>query len=182
MKKVVVASLLAVAGMACVSRSSVAQAPANPGANAQSANSGVQMSPAEYAAYNSAITQTTPQAKAPALESYLTTYPQSAVKAATLEQLMLAYSAFDPKKTVDAADRLLQVDPNNLRALTFEVFFRKQDGTPRLVQCCVWIPQQIVHPATENEAIHSRVLAINQCVSSVFFDVVQSFSFDKQIA
>jgi hypothetical protein len=128
MKKVVVASLLAVAGVACVSRSSVAQAPANPGANAQSANSGVQMSPAEYAAYNSAITQTTPQAKAPALESYLTTYPQSAVKAATLEQLMLAYSAFDPKKTVDAADRLLQVDPNNLRALTFEVFFRKQDA------------------------------------------------------
>jgi hypothetical protein len=128
MKKVVVASLLAVAGMACVSRSSVAQAPANAGANAQSANSGVQMSPAEYAAYNSAITQTTPQAKAPALESYLTTYPQSAVKAATLEQLMLAYSAFDPKKTVDAADRLLQVDPNNLRALTFEVFFRKQDA------------------------------------------------------
>jgi hypothetical protein len=128
MKKVVVASLLAVAGVACVARTPVARAQANPGASAQSANSGVQMSPAEYAAYNSAISQTTPQAKAPALESYLTTYPQSAVKAATLEQLMLAYSAFDPKKTVDAADRLLQVDPNNLRALTFEVFFRKQDA------------------------------------------------------
>jgi hypothetical protein len=128
MKKVVVASLLAVAGMACVASTTVARAQASPDASAQSANSGVQMSPAEYAAYNNAITQTTPQAKAPALEAYLTAYPQSAVKAATLEQLMLAYSSFDPKKTLDAADRLLQADPNNLRALTFEVFFRKQDA------------------------------------------------------
>src|ERR1700727_2859254 len=128
MKKVVVASLLAVAGMASMVGSAVAQTQVNLGSDAQSSSGGVQMSAAEYAAYNNAITQTTPQTKAPALESYLTAYPQSAVKAATLEQLMLAYSAFDPKKTVDAADRLLQVDPNNLRALTFEVYFRKQEG------------------------------------------------------
>jgi hypothetical protein len=82
------------------------------------------MPPAEYNAYNSAITQTDPKAKAAALEAYLTAYPQSSVKAAVLEQLMLAYSAFDPAKTLDAADRLLQVDPNNLRALTFETYFR----------------------------------------------------------
>ncbi len=37
---------------------------------------------------------------------------------------MLAYSAFDPAKTLDAADRLLQVDSNNLRAYTFETYFR----------------------------------------------------------
>jgi hypothetical protein len=123
MKKVVVASLLAVAGMAGVVRGAVAQTQVNLGTNAQ-ANQGVQMSPAEYNAYNSAITQTEPKAKAAALEAYLTAYPQSAVKAATLEQLMLAYSAFDPAKTLDAADRLLQVDPNNLRGLTFETYFR----------------------------------------------------------
>jgi hypothetical protein len=109
--------------MSCVVRGAVAQTQVNLGANAQ-ANQGVQMSPAEYNAYNSAITQTDPKAKASALEAYLTAYPQSAVKAATLEQLMLAYSAFDPAKTLDAADRLLQVDPNNLRALTFETYFR----------------------------------------------------------
>jgi hypothetical protein len=123
MKKVVVASLLAVAGMACVARTVAAQTQVNLGAQ-QPAGGGVQMSPAEYNAYNSAITQTEPKAKASALEAYLTAYPQSAVKAATLEQLMLAYSAFDPAKTLDAADRLLQVDPNNLRALTFETYFR----------------------------------------------------------
>ncbi len=37
---------------------------------------------------------------------------------------MLAYSTFDPAKSLDAADRLLQVDPNNLRGLTFETYFR----------------------------------------------------------
>jgi hypothetical protein len=123
MKKVVVASLLAVAGMACVARTVAAQTQVNLGSQ-QPAGGGVQMSPAEYNAYNSAITQTDPKAKAAALEAYLTAYAQSSVKAAVLEQLMLAYSAFDPAKTLDAADRLLQVDPNNLRALTFETYFR----------------------------------------------------------
>jgi hypothetical protein len=110
--------------MACVTGTVVAQTQVNLGSNQQPAGGGVQMSPAEYNAYNSAITQTDPKAKAAALEAYLTAYPQSAVKAATLEQLMLAYSAFDPAKTLDAADRLLQVDPNNLRGLTFETYFR----------------------------------------------------------
>jgi hypothetical protein len=123
MKKVVVASLLAIAEMACVTGTVVAQTQVNLGSQ-QPAGGGVQMSPAEYNAYNSAITQTDPKAKSAALEAYLTAYPQSAVKGATLEQLMLAYSAFDPAKTLDAADRLLQVDPNNLRALTFETYFR----------------------------------------------------------
>jgi hypothetical protein len=123
MKKVVVASLLAIAGMACVTGTVVAQTQVNLGSQ-QPAGGGVQMSPAEYNAYNSAITQTDPKAKAAALEAYLTAYPQSSVKAAVLEQLMLAYASFDPAKTLDAADRLLQVDPNNLRALTFETYFR----------------------------------------------------------
>jgi hypothetical protein len=126
MKKVVVASLLTVASITGVAGTAIAQTQVNLGSNAQSTSGGVQMSPAEYKAYNDAISQSTPQTKAPALEQYLTAYPQSSVKASVLEQLMLAYSAFDAKKTVDAADRLLQVDPNNLRALTFEVFFRKQ--------------------------------------------------------
>ena len=86
------------------------------------------MSPAEYKAYNDAISESTPQTKAPALEAYLTAYPQSAVKADTLQLLMLTYSSFDPAKTLSTADRLLQVDPNNLRALTFEVYFRKQNA------------------------------------------------------
>lgn len=128
MKKVVVASLLAVASVAMVSRIAVAQTQVNLGSNAQASSGGIQMSPAEYKAYNDAISESTPQTKAPALEAYLTAYPQSAVKADTLQLLMLTYSSFDPVKTLSTADRLLQVDPNNLRALTFEVYFRKQNA------------------------------------------------------
>ena len=124
MKKVVVASLLAVAGMASMVGSAAAQSQVNLGSNAQAASGGVQMSPAEYNAYNSAITQATPQTKAPALEAYLAAYPQSAVKAAVLVQLMQSYAGFDPAKALDAADRLIQVDPNNLLGLTFETYFR----------------------------------------------------------
>ena len=118
MKKAVVASLLMVASFAIYAPKS-AFCQTDPGQ--------VQMSAPEYAAYNSAISQTTPAAKAPALEAYLTSYPQSAVKADVLQQLMIAYSQIPaPEKAIGAADRLLQVDPNNLRALTFEVILRKQ--------------------------------------------------------
>ena len=129
MKKAVVASLLAVVSIAPGTRSAWSQSQVNSGSGAQqpapATGAGVQMAQPEYNAYNNAITQTTPQTKAAALESYLTTYPQSAVKADVLQQLMVAYSGFDQTKTLDAADRLLQVDPTNLRALTLEVYFRK---------------------------------------------------------
>ncbi|MEG9436263.1 hypothetical protein JAO29_08805 [Edaphobacter sp. HDX4] len=130
MKKVVVASLLAVASVASGARVAVAQAPApaSPGANAQQAGSGVQLAPAEYNAYTAAIAQSTPQTQAPALESFLQTYPNSQVKNDVLQRLMLAYSAFDPVKTLDAADRLLQVDPSNIRALTMEAYFHLQNA------------------------------------------------------
>ena len=129
MKKAVVASFLAVASIAPGARVAFAQTQVNLGSGAQqapgAAGGQVQMSQEEYNAYNNAITQTTPQTKAPALEAYLTKYPQSAVKADVLQQLMLAYSSFDPAKTLDTADRVLQVDPGSIRALTFEVYFRK---------------------------------------------------------
>jgi hypothetical protein len=125
MKKAVVASLLAFsAATSMVSGSYIAFAQSQVNLGSQ-ASTGVQMSPAEYADYNAAIAVADPKAKATAIEAYLTKYPQSAVKADTLQTLMLTYSTLDPKLTLDTADRLLQVDPNSLRALTFEVFFRK---------------------------------------------------------
>jgi hypothetical protein len=47
------------------------------------------------------------------------------VKESVLTQLAQAYSQFDPAKSLDAADRLLQVDPNSLPGLTIETYFRK---------------------------------------------------------
>lgn len=129
MRKAVVASLLAVASAGSGARFGFSQAPAaTPGAAAPAAAGQVQMPQAEYNDYTAAIGQTTPQTKAPALEAYLTKYPNSSVKAEVLEQLMVAYSSFDPTKTLDAADRLLQVQPDNLRAITLEVYFRKSQA------------------------------------------------------
>jgi hypothetical protein len=125
MKKAVVASLLAFSvatGIGTGAHVAFAQTAVNLGSQA---SGDVQMPPAEYADYTAAMGQTDPKAKAAAIEAYLTKYPQSQVKAAALQALMQAYSGIDPTKTLDAADRLLQVDPNNLVALTFEVYFRK---------------------------------------------------------
>jgi hypothetical protein len=123
MKKVVLAYFLACVAIASGLPSAYAQTAPPAGAAGQ-----VQMSDAEYAAYNNAMTQAQPQAKAAAIEAYLTAYPQSAVKQDTLTTLMATYSQFDAAKTLDAADRVLQLDPNNLQALTFEAYLRKTNA------------------------------------------------------
>ena len=120
MKKVVLASLLAVAGAAPLASLAYAQQPAA---------GGIQMSQDEYAAYNKANTETTAAAKAADFEAYLKAYPNSAVKADVLNQILFADSQTgDQAATLSAADRLLAVDPNNLRALTFEVYYRRADA------------------------------------------------------
>jgi hypothetical protein len=113
---------------------------ATPIALAQAAAAGGQSSitikdPAEYNDYSNAISQSSPAAKSAAIEAYLTKYPNSVVKVQMLEQLMAAYQGQNNMdKTVDAAQRLLQVDPNNLRALAITVYIKKaqaaQKSTP----------------------------------------------------
>lgn len=121
MKKVVLASLLAVASVV------PAAAPAALAQTQESQSSQITIKdPAEYNAYTNAIGQSTPAAKAAAIESFLQQYPNSVVKQQMLEQLVSAYQATgDTAKTYDAAKRLLQVDPNNLRAMTFVVYVDK---------------------------------------------------------
>jgi hypothetical protein len=86
----------------------------------------IQMSDAELTLYNNAIGQSDPKAKAAGVEAYLTAYPQSAVKQQMLEILMDSYGHIpDIPKALDAADRLLVVDPTNLRALYAETLIRK---------------------------------------------------------
>jgi len=115
MKKVVLASLLAVAGAAPFASLAYAQQPAA---------GGIQMSQDEYAAYNKANSESTAAAKAADFEAYLKAYPNSAVKTDVLNQILFADSQTgDQAATLSAADRLLAVDPNNLRALTFEVYY-----------------------------------------------------------
>ena len=131
MKKVVVVSLLAFAtSILCSLPSALGQTDqASPSASqSQGAQSGqiTIKDPAEYNAYSNAVGQSTPAAKAAAIEQFLTQYPNSVVKEEMLEQLMIAYQQTQNNaKTLDTAKRLLQVDPGNLRALTFVVYLEK---------------------------------------------------------
>ncbi|HVC48250.1 MAG TPA: hypothetical protein VND90_13485 [Terracidiphilus sp.] len=115
MKKIVFASVLALAGLGLM---------VAPTLRAQ--DQITFKDPAEYNAYQMAITQTDPTAKAAALESFLKNYPQTVVKNAVLDMLMGTYQQLhDPDKTLSAASRLLQVDPNNMKAIYISVYLKK---------------------------------------------------------
>jgi hypothetical protein len=124
MKKSVLASLLALATIIPGSVSMVY------GQGAQAGQITIK-DPAEYNAYTNAVGQSTAPAKAAAIETFLTTYPNSVVKNDLLEQLMASYQqSGDMAKTLSTADRLLAVDPGNLRALAISVYIEEsQAGT-----------------------------------------------------
>jgi len=81
--------------------------------------------PAEFNSYQMATSQTDPHTKASQLEGFLTAYPQSVVKQAVLDMLVDTYQSLgDPAKTLSAASRLLQMDPNNLKAILYSVYIK----------------------------------------------------------
>ena len=117
MKKIVLASVMALTSMGLVIA---------PTLRAQESGTIQIKDPAEFNAYQMAITQSDPAAKASALESFLQTYPQSIVKQAILDMLVDTYQQLrDPDKTLSAASRLLQVDPNAMKAIYISVFIKK---------------------------------------------------------
>jgi len=81
--------------------------------------------PAERNAYMGALGISNPQAQA-AFEKFLQEDPNSVVKKDSLVQLMLAYDrAKDEGKAIDAANRLLQLNSNHVRALAFLAFTKR---------------------------------------------------------
>jgi len=170
MKKVVFASLLAVA------TSALCLPPAAPAQEQGSQSSQITIKdPAEYNAYTSAIGQSSPAAKAAAIESFLQQYPNSVVKAEMLEQLVGAYQATgDTAKTYDAAKRLLQVDPNNLRALIFVVYVEKQQANgdqAKLDEAAALAErgQNATKPANMSDADFQK---LKDLAAPIFYDVV----------
>ncbi|MFZ0745455.1 MAG: hypothetical protein WAM85_13675 [Terracidiphilus sp.] len=119
MKKIVFATVMALASMSLVTA---------PLLRAQESGQ-VSLPPDQFNAYQMAITQSDPTAKAEALEGFLKTYPQTVVKQAVLDMLMDTYyqQLRNPDKTLSAASRLLQVDPNNLKALLYSVIIKKNE-------------------------------------------------------
>ncbi len=120
MKKFVFASMMALASMTLVAAPKLqAQQPADSGQITIK-------DPAEFNAYQMFSTQTDPKQKAAAGESFLKTYPQSVVKNAVLDALVDAYQAAgDSEGVVRSATSLLQVDPNNLKAILYSVLVKK---------------------------------------------------------
>jgi hypothetical protein len=118
MKKFVFASVMALASLSLV--------PA-PTLRAQDQSGTIQIKdPAEFNAYQMATTQSDPKAKASALEDFLTKYPQSSAKAAVLDMLLGTYQQMgDAQKTTDTAKKILQVDPNSLKAIYIAAFNEK---------------------------------------------------------
>ncbi len=82
--------------------------------------------PAEYNAYVGAVQQADALAKISGLEAFLTQYPNSVMKEDALELLMGAYQQTNNQaKMLDAAQRLLTVNPNNLRALALLTYVKR---------------------------------------------------------
>jgi hypothetical protein len=170
MKKVVLASVLAVAS------SALYLLPAAVAQDQGSQSSQITIKdPAEYNAYTSAIGQSTPAAKAAAIESFLQSYPNSVVKGDLLAQLVNAYQATgDTAKTYDAAKRLLQVDPNNLRALIFVVYIEKQqaNGDQAKLDDAAALAQRgenATKPANMNDADFQKLKDVGM---PIFYDVI----------
>jgi hypothetical protein len=127
MKKVVIASLLVAAGAGGTVASAFLPVP-----TALAQDQITIKDPAEYNDYSSAISQTSADAKAAAIEAFLTKYPNTVVKKDLLETLMGIYSqGTDQGKILDAANRVLAIDPNNLRALFFSVYIEKAQAAQK---------------------------------------------------
>jgi tetratricopeptide (TPR) repeat protein len=95
-------------------------------AGAAPAQAPVIKDPAEYNAYVGAIQQSDPAAKISGLEAFVTQYPNSVMKTQALEILMGTYQQTgNQAKTMDAATKLIQADPNNVRALALLAYLKR---------------------------------------------------------
>lgn len=122
MKKVIV-TLVLLSSLFCLALA--AQQPAQPAPQQQK----VIKNPAEYNSYLAAVQTADPNGKAIALEGFLQSYPMSVVKEDALEQLLAAYQqANNLPKVMDAAARLLQANPDNLRALALMSYLKWQQA------------------------------------------------------
>ena len=115
MKKLIFASVVAVAGICLVTASQL-----------KAQDNITIKDPAEFNAYQVAMGLTDPRQQASSIEGFLTAYPQSVVKKSVLLQLIDAYQASgDAARELTATDRLLQVDPNNMKAIYVAVALKK---------------------------------------------------------
>lgn len=86
--------------------------------------------PAEYNTYVHALELKNLAQKAAAFESFVAHYPHSIVKREALEQAMAAYQQLGNAAKVESlADKILQIEPDNARALAIVVFIKRSKAT-----------------------------------------------------
>jgi hypothetical protein len=136
MKKILVMAVLGIAALA--SAQTATTDPAQGQGAASTSAAPVIKDPAEYNAYVGALGQKDPAAKISGLEAFLTQYPSSIMKNQALEILMGTYQQTgNQQKTIDTAAKLVQADPNNVRAMTLLAYFdrmKAQGGDPNAKQ------------------------------------------------
>ncbi|MFZ0274966.1 MAG: hypothetical protein WAL34_24245 [Acidobacteriaceae bacterium] len=128
---------------------------------------------AEYNAYANATSQSDPTAKAAAIEAFLQQYPNSVAKTEMLQALMASYQAAqNAPKMLDAAKRLLQADPNNLRAYLAVVYLENlQANQPANASN----KQQLLDDASA-EAQKGLNAPKDPCMSQADYDKVKDLS------
>ncbi len=129
MKKIILAMLLVAAVTAVAQTASAPAQPATSPAAPQKPAAPPKKEikdPAEYNAYVGAVQQTDAAAKVSGLEAFLTQYPNSVMKEDALELLMGAYQqTSNQAKTLETAQRVLQANPCNLRALALLAYTKR---------------------------------------------------------
>jgi tetratricopeptide (TPR) repeat protein len=129
MKKTLLAMLLVAAATAVAQTTSAPAQPQQPAAQGQPPAAPQKKEikdPAEYNAYMGAQGQQDPAAMISGFEAFLTQYPNSVMKEDALDQLMSAYTkAGNQAKVLDTAQKLLQVNPCNIRALAFIAYTKR---------------------------------------------------------
>ncbi len=129
MKKIVVAMLLVAAVTALAQTASTPAQPApqqSPTPSPAAPQKKEIKDPAEYNAYVGAVQQTDAPAKVSGLEAFLTQYPNSVMKEDALELLMGAYQQTgNQAKTLETAQKVLVVNPCNLRALALLAYTKR---------------------------------------------------------
>jgi hypothetical protein len=104
-----------------------AQAQASDASQANApANQKVIKDPAEYNTYMTALNTQDATQRGAAMEAFVKQYPQSVVLSDALDQAMAAYQAAgNQPKVQEIANRILQINPNAVRALAIVTFIER---------------------------------------------------------
>lgn len=130
MKKILLAMML-VATITAVAQTAATPAQTAPAPSTAAAAQKKEIKdPAEYNAYVGAVEQKDAAAKVSGLEAFLTQYPNSVMKEDALELLMIAYQQTgNQAKMSETAQKVLQVNPCNIRALALVAYSKQAMAT-----------------------------------------------------